>query len=148
MKEIKTERTVYDISYEAVDGTSFTNKEECEKYDNSALGVLRGKVKEFAVNKPVDEWELLGGEDHMVIGFAIPHPHQIDIFLQWLLLECPWYSNEHHVERWAEIQQIIKKTQEQGDIILMGQNCDGDFYFINSRQNIIDNLMNLDKKER
>ena len=29
MKEIKTERTVYDIHYEAVDGTIFYNKEEC-----------------------------------------------------------------------------------------------------------------------
>lgn len=53
MKEIKTEQrkevveTI--VTYEAVDGTVFHHKEECEKYENSAFGVLMARTKEFTV---------------------------------------------------------------------------------------------------
>ena len=53
MKEIKTEQrkevveTI--VTYEAVDGTVFHHKEECEKYENSAFGVLMARTKEFTI---------------------------------------------------------------------------------------------------
>ena len=38
-------------------------------------------------------------------------------------------------------------TYDNDDIVLFGINCDGDYYWINSRQNIVDNLVNFGKKE-
>jgi hypothetical protein len=32
---------------------------------------------------------------------------------------------------------------KENDILIFGVNCDGEYYFINSRANIIDNLLNL-----
>ena len=43
--------------------------------------------------------------------------------------------------------RIIEKALQDKDVVLFGINCDGDYYFINSRQNIINNLRDLDKKE-
>lgn len=55
MKEIKKEnkREVVEtiVTYEAVDGTVFSSKEECQKYEDSAFGVLMGRTKDFTVNE-------------------------------------------------------------------------------------------------
>ena len=53
MKEIKKERTTTQTyyEYEALDGTIFNDKEECQKYDESALGLLNYKVSLLKVGK-------------------------------------------------------------------------------------------------
>ena len=48
-EEIKREITDTHIHYEAVDGTRFTSQSECEKYENTAIGVLMARVKEFMI---------------------------------------------------------------------------------------------------
>jgi hypothetical protein len=62
---------------------------------------------------------------------------------QFLMLESPYYSGD----KAKEIFDIIEKAYSKGDIILFGVNCDGDYYFINSRQNIIENLDILGRKD-
>ena len=49
-KDLITKYTVF----QAVDGTEFSQKEECEKYEESALGVLRGKIKRLTICEPQD----------------------------------------------------------------------------------------------
>ena len=151
MKEITKECTHVEkyTVYEAVDGTEFTNQEECKKYEESALGVARGKVQPLFVSTSNDAWTLMGGcDDHKVIAVKFKDTTDVDTFLQWLYLECPWYLNEHHRERKAVVESIVRTTyNNREDVILIGKNCDGEYYFINSRQNIIDNLMTLDKKK-
>lgn len=150
MKEITKERTVTEkyTLYEAFDGQEFTDKKECQKYEESALGVARGKVQNLFVSTGNDAWSLMGGcDDHEVVAVKLEKSTDTDTFLQWLYLECPWYLDDPHKERKAIVESIVNTTAEKNDVILMGRNCDGDYYFINSRQNIIDNLMALDKKE-
>ncbi len=52
MKEIKRERIVIDIiGYEAVDGTQFDTREECEKYEKiTARAVIVERFKKLVVN--------------------------------------------------------------------------------------------------
>ena len=150
MKEITKERTHVEkyIIYEAIDGTDVNSLEECKKYEESALGVARGKIQPLFVSTDNDAWTLMGGcDDHKVIAVKFKDTTDVDTFLQWLYLESPWYLNEHHKERKAVVESIVRTAYDREDIILIGRNCDGDYYFINSRQNIIDNLMALDKKE-
>lgn len=53
MKEIKkTVETV--VAYEAFDGTTFTDKEECSKYENSAFGVVLARIKKLVVIELVE----------------------------------------------------------------------------------------------
>lgn len=153
MKIIKKENTIteyYDM-YQAVDGTEFRDKKECEKYEASALGVLRSRISNLIVadtrNTTENEWTLLGGiEDHDVVGIKMPTTEDFNIVCQFFLLECPWYNDEGRKEDREEKISIIEKAFRNEDIVLFGINCDGDYYFINSRQNIIDNLNSFDKK--
>ena len=62
---------------------------------------------------------------------------------QFFMMECSWYGEA----RTKEIFDVIEKAYDNNDIVLFGINCDGDYYWINARQNIIDNLMNFGKKE-
>ena len=150
MKEITKERTVTEkyTVYEAFDGQEFTDGKECLKYEESALGVARGKVQPLFVSIGNDAWTLMGGcDDHEIVAVKFEDITEMDTFLQWLYLECPWYLNAIHKERKAEVEAIVRIAFNRKDVILLGRNCDGDYYFINSRQNIIDNLNTLDKKE-
>lgn len=150
MKEVTKERTVTEkyTLYEAFDGQEFTDRKECQKYEESALGVARGKAQNLFVSTGNDAWSLMGGcDDHEVVAIKFWNSTDTDTFLQWLYLECPWYLSDSQKERKAEVEAIVHIAFDRKDVILLGRNCDGDYYFINSRQNIIDNLMALDKKE-
>ena len=52
MKEITRERTVREVvGYEANDGTPFESKEECLKYEKSALSVVRDRFNKLIVGE-------------------------------------------------------------------------------------------------
>lgn len=145
MKEVTKEKVQKYTVYEALDGTQFHDKAECEKYEQSAKGVIRARIAKLTVGK-ANEWDLLAGsDDHEVIGIKMQTGRDLEYVKQFLLMECSWY-NSNTIAR-DEIFAIIEDAFDDNDIVLFGINCDGDYYWINSRQNIINNLMNLDKKE-
>ena len=55
MERIENKRevtqTVTDISYKAIDGTIFSNEEECRRYEETVEAVLLSKVKEFQIKE-------------------------------------------------------------------------------------------------
>ena len=54
MKAITNVKTVEEIvGYEACDGTRFTTKEECQKYENTAEAVIKGRFKKLVVKEMV-----------------------------------------------------------------------------------------------
>lgn len=64
MKEIKRERTIEEVvGYEAFDGKTFKDKEECEKYEQSAESVITKEFEKLFVGKRFPEcyiWEDYG----------------------------------------------------------------------------------------
>ena len=72
MKEIKTETTIYNIEYEAADGTRFTNKEACIKYDQTVAGVLRGYLKEMSLVVATEEELLHTGSCETTLFTVVP----------------------------------------------------------------------------
>lgn len=150
MKEIVKERTrveKYKV-YQATDGTEFMNEEECMKYEDSALGVARGNIAKLIAGRADDAWELMGGNDNNSV-IAIKMNCEVDVYhvKQLFLLEHPYYNDEARKELKKKKFDIIDAAYDNGDVILFGINCEGDYYFINSRQNIIDNLTNLTEKK-
>ena len=136
MKEVKKERTENYTVYQAVDGTEFHEKSECEKYERSAHGVLRARITKLTTGRE-NAWDLMGGmEDHDIIGVKMTTGSDLKDIQQFLVLENSYYS----FDKTKEIFDIMEKAYNNNDILLFGINCDGDYYFINSRQNIIDNL--------
>lgn len=71
MKEKRIEIMNYMTIYVAADGTEFENKEQCEMYDRSALGVVKARVKNAAV-KITDEWEAVGGDPDHECWIVVP----------------------------------------------------------------------------
>lgn len=59
MKEIKKTRTIEEVTgYEAFDGTEFTTKEECEKYENSAIGVVTKELEKLFIDERFVECQI------------------------------------------------------------------------------------------
>ena len=150
MEKIQKEKTIteYIDMYKAIDGTEFYSKEECKAYETSALGVMRSRISKLIVadtrKTSEDAWSLLGGmDDNEVVGIRMKTKEDVNTVCQFFLLEFPYYSREEHSEMKEEKFAIIEKAFKDEDIILFGINCDGDYYFINSRQGIIDKLNNF-----
>ena len=150
MKEVVKERThveKYKV-YQAPDGTEFMNYEECRKYEDSALGVVRGNVAKLIVGRSNDAWNLMGGDsDISILAIKMNNVADVDLVKQLFLLEHPYYNEDERKELKQEKFAIIENAYSNNDVVLFGVNCDGAYYFINSRLNIINNLNNLDKKE-
>lgn len=147
MKEVIKEKVQKYTMYEAIDGTEFSTKTECEKYEESAKGVVRARISKLIVGKE-NAWTLIAGDGvNEVVGIKMQTGRDLEYIKQFLLMECPYYDNGTglHTKRRDEIFDIMEKAYDSDDIVLFGINIDGDYYWINSRQNIIDNLMNLGK---
>ena len=150
MKELTKERTItqkYTV-YQAVDGTEFNSREECEKYDNSAKGVLRGRLKEFVVTDKYDCRELFRGyEDNKCLALAVPTEEAIYVILHAYFLDRPWILEERNAESKERVEKAVRQAYENNDIVLFGLNCGDEMYFIDTRMNIINRLNSLDKNE-
>lgn len=151
MKEI-TEEKVREVKetitlYESPDGTRFTTIEECKKYEESALGMMRAKVKHLMSEKK-DAWDTMGGmDDHLVVAVHMEDEADVDTVIQWLFLECPWYLQDYNEKKKEEVLKIIDTAFIEKDALIFGINCEEEYYFINSRENIISNLNKLTKED-
>ena len=143
MKEVTKERKSLYTVFEAVDGTEFYTKEECSIYEASAKGVIHSKIAKMIKGKG-DAWETLGGEDgHLVVAIKMNRPEDLDTIKQFLLLECPYYNRKDSEDIKETKFNIMDTAYKENDALIFGVNCEGEYYFINSRANIIDNLLNL-----
>lgn len=149
MKEVVKECThveKYKV-YQAPDGTEFMTYEECRKYEDSALSVVRGNIAELVVGRSNDAWNLMGSDsDHSILAIKMNNTADVDLVKQLFLMEHPYYNDAEREKLKLEKFKIIEDAYNNNDVVLFGINCDGDYYFINSRQNIINNLNNLDKQ--
>ena len=149
MKEIKKEiiRKDYTYQYESFDGNLWDTKEECEKYEKSAEGVLKLKFQDLIVAKE-EAWDLMRGyEDNDVIGLKLTKEEDKNTVLQLYLLLNPHLLEEKETyKKWLEqYRSYIDEVYEKKDLLLMGINCEGDYYFIGPRNKFIDNLKNFGK---
>ena len=143
MKEVTKERKSLYTVFEAVDGTEFYTKEECSIYEASAKGVIHSKIAKMIKGKDV-AWETLGGyEDHLVVAIKMNRPEDLDTVKQFFLLESPYYNRKDNESIKEAKFNIMDTAYKENDALIFGVNSDGEYYFINSRANIIDNLLNL-----
>lgn len=76
------------VGYKATDGTTFKLREECQKYEESAKGVLMTKYAKYNVRK-THECDLFncGSEDDECIDLYTVTPESIDLLRQILILD-------------------------------------------------------------
>lgn len=140
----KIQREVVTKSYVDVfianDGTEFKNQDECEKYDDSAKGVLLAKYAPMVVSK-TNEYALfgVGCEDNPVEIVRLKTQEDADIVLQLLILESPYLNDEDYKVRREKVLHHLNSAI--GDFLLIGRGYDEDCFFTyGSRKSYIEDF--------
>lgn len=144
MKTIQKERiekSFYNI-YVANDGTEFTNSEECQKYEESAEGVLLAKIKPLVIKRTTEE-DLFncGGCDNDVWVIKPNTQEDVDLILQTYLFYNKYMANDEQKELLEKVRKLLQRTIDEDDIIFVGRGYDSDgFWFYGTPNSIKDDL--------
>ena len=148
MKEIKVTETVQITKYTAVDNTVFTSKEECEKYEQTAHAVVKTKFLKLVVDEKT-EWEFfdVGSDENTTYAIKMNTQEDADTVLQLYYMDNPYVlKDEEAPKRYKERAfNLVNTAYKEQDILFVGENYDGDIYIINTRNNMVRNLLSIDK---
>lgn len=145
MKQITKEKKSTYIIYVAIDGTEFENPEECLRYEKSALGVLNAKLKKYIVweGNEYDLWR--NDTEYNTIAVELKTQEAVDTLLQIYYLQHSYLLSDEHKNRREEFESLVDETFKNKDLLILGINCDDEYYYIDSRHNIVNRLLNLEK---
>lgn len=142
MKQIEVEKVIKEIKYEAIDGTIFNNKAECEKYDNTAEAILRQRYQPLVL-KTISEWNLFkcGSEECYYDLVIVNNVNDVENILKLTLLRHSYLTTESN--KLAEIEKLCMQAMHEGDIILISRGYENDSFWVsdtwNNRFNHISN---------
>lgn len=144
MKPIEIEKVTKVTRYEAIDGTTFTTKEECVKYEDTAKCVLLTKYKPL-VKRTASECDIFntGSDEYMIdILQYLSSESDIDILIQLHRLYC---SNRNlNDDFYNKMRSKLEKCLKNRDIVLIGRGTEYDgydnFYILTTLQDITDNI--------
>lgn len=132
--------------YEAPDGTQFKDKEECKKYEDSLLGILKAKYSKIKL-KTYSEYDLfgVGCEDSYIDIIKLNSKEDIDTVLH--LCQYYGYNSEESINRNLE---FLEKAYKENDCVLM-YNDYSDYYNVfgvagDILNNIKDKIINCTEK--
>ena len=88
MKKVTKTKTTEQIYYEAIDGTLFSNEEECRKYEKSAEVVLYGMIKDKVVGITTP-WDLLGQgcDDNKIYVYRVDSLSTVELLNRYIYLK-------------------------------------------------------------
>lgn len=136
IKEVIETKT-YEL-YIASDGTEFTNKEECKRYEDTAKCVLLSKYKNWVI-KSTNEWEIFdAGCEETYIDIIRVSEDKIDTILQ--LTKLLGYTNEERLQK-----DRTRLESSIGELVLIGRGdtYEENFWIKNSLRFYVDKLTNL-----
>lgn len=144
MKPIEIEKVTKVTHYEAIDGTTFTTEEECQKYEDTAKCVLLTKYKPL-VKRTASEYDIFntGSDEYMIdILQYLSSESDIDILIQLHRLYC---SNKNlNDDFYNKMRSKLEKCLKNRDIVLIGRGTEYDgcdnFYILTTLQVITDNI--------
>jgi len=147
MKQISKEKTTTYSVYVATDSTEFDNAEECLQYERSALGMLNAKLKKYIVweGNEYDLWR--NDTEYNTIAVDLKTQEAVDTLLHVYYLQHSYLLSDEHKKRREVFESLVDETFKNKDLLILGINCDNEYYYIDSRSNIVNRLLNLDKKD-
>lgn len=132
MKEIKKEVKSYTIAYLSEDGNEFNSREECEKYEKTALGVLNTEYKKLVV-KSVSETEFTGGfgcEDNTIEIVKINNEKEARVVKQLCLLINPEYNSNSFTDTKKKTFDLIDSVVGKDDCLPIYRSYDDESFWI------------------
>lgn len=143
MKEVTEERKVLDILYEAVDGTRFGFREECLRYEESAKGVLKARfMKLVEYSDSEDNILSISSDGNTLYGVKLKEEKDKDTVLQLYLLDHPHLLKEKDNKWVNRAKDLIEFAYKEKDILLVGEDYNGNFFIADCCKNIVDRLYN------
>lgn len=130
MKTVVRERTnveKYEV-YVAADGTEFTNCDECEKYEESAKGVLMAKIRPLVVKEASQEDILGWGScEDTVLVLKLKTQADADAVMQMMCLENKHLMENSYRDHADRVQGYVNSALATNDCLLvnLGYECDG-----------------------
>ncbi len=144
MKEITKEKKSTYTVYQAIDGTEFNSKEECQKYEDTAKCLLLTKYKPL-VKRTTSEYDIFntGSDEYMIdILQYLSSESDIDILIQLNRLYCS--GRKLNDDFYDNMRSKLEKCLKNKDVILIGRGTEYDgydnFYILTTIQEIIDNI--------
>lgn len=144
MKEITKEKKSTYTVYQAIDGTEFNSKEECQKYEDTAKCLLLTKYKPL-VKRTVSEYDIFntGSDEYMIdILQYLSSESDIDILIQLDRLYCG--GKKLNDDFYNNMRSRLEKCLKNRDIVLIGRGTEYDnydnFYILTTLQEITDNI--------
>lgn len=130
--------------YQAIDGTEFNSKEECQKYEDTAKCFLLTKYKPL-VKRTASEYDIFntGSDEYMIdILQYLSSESDIDILIQ---LNRLYYSGRKlDDDFYNNMRSKLEKCLKNRDIVLVGRGTEYDgydnFYILATLQEITDNI--------
>ena len=131
MKIVKEEKKYTVEVYEAIDGTIFPDKAECEIYERSAKCLLLSKYNRLVIKKEV-EYNIFGcgSEDGYVDIVKLHSKKDIDVIMQTLGVINPHMLKENNKERYDKYQDILEKACSEDDLVFIFRGCEDDGFWI------------------
>ena len=137
MKIIQQTITSHIPAYEAVDGTIFKIKEECEKYEESAKCVLIAKYNKLVVRSCTesDIFGDIGSEDETINIVKINNASDIDIILKLIALHAPSVARN---PEWLQ-KRVNRLTDacNSNSLVIIGRGYEGDCFYLSTTFNEI-----------
>lgn len=138
MEVIEITTTNKEFRYKAVDGTIFNNESECKSYEESALCVLRSRLK----IKTVDAWCFCYGYDENTVEVVEGKKQDVLHYLAFLKLDSCKLSHNTIAE---EIQNLIDNYKN--DTLLVWRNDEEEVYKVMWKEDFLENIENHCKFE-
>lgn len=138
-QETRTREQYYDV-YIAMDGEEFRDKEECEKYEQSAKAVVSTNYKRLVVGKSTEEAFFgFGCCDNDVEFVKVTSKEDADVVMQMNYIVNPHMaekpdSYKSSIER---IQNLMERAINEDDVLIVGRGYDNEcFWFIGTRNSM------------
>lgn len=146
MKETEKTRTKteYYHVYEASDGTEFTNRDECLKYEESAKCVLLTKYDQMDIVDTCEEGVFtVGCEDNSYDIVKVDTEKDAELIMQITLLYQNYLQNEKYSEirdrKWNMIKSCIGDVDNRL-IVYRGYCGDDDFNPVTTYKDLIEEI--------
>ena len=150
MKEIQKtkEHVEYITVYQANDGTEFQDREECERYEQTARAVLRTRFLKLVVMDGTEcTFFSTGSDENPLYAVKMHSQEDVDTVLQLYYLDNPYIleNKDYSKKRKEEVHNLVTTAYEQQDILFVGENCDEYIYLVDTRLNIVNRMLKIDK---
>lgn len=129
------------VRYEAIDGTEFFIKEECEQYEKSATCAINAKYSTLVAGK-TNSYDLLYGDSDSTVDIVkLSKEEDITTVLHFIAHKnC--YSKDN--ESLVEYIPILKNAVNSGEFVFVGHNYDDDWCWVyGTTSSILEKINNV-----